>query len=315
MRDLTDILQCPATRAPLRWLADDRLIAGDGRSYVYKNGVARFLTPHGGESRVREFYENEGWSEDDEGHFGDTNAFVDTRETTFNFTRKCMARLGKYFRKGGEYLLDAGSGPIPHAEVLAYGNRFENRVCVDLSVHGLQAARAKLGEKGVYLQGDLTNLPIKDGAMDAVTCNHVIYQIPPEAQAAAFLELWRVLKPGGVAVVVYWWPQSPLAWRIEKLTKLVVGDHSSPVDEPAQAAPANAPSHNPLPLSWFESQNWPFRYEIDCFRVVSNDFMKRYVSDDWRGRVFLEALYALQIMAPGFCGRRGVMPAIIIHKD
>lgn len=34
-------------------------------------------------------------------------------------------------------------------------------------------------------------------------CYHVIYQLPPELQAKAFSEIWRVLKPGGVAVVVY----------------------------------------------------------------------------------------------------------------
>jgi hypothetical protein len=31
------------------------------------------------------------------------------------------------------------------------------------------------------------------------------------------MELWRVLKPGGVGVIVYWWSEAPLAWRIEKL--------------------------------------------------------------------------------------------------
>ena len=99
-------------------------------------------------------------------------------------------------------MLDVGSGPIPYKELLRYSDKFEKRVCVDLSVNGLWGAKQNLGDRGIYLQGDITKLPLKTGSMDAISCNHVIYQIQPEHQIAAWLELWRVLKPGGVAVVV-----------------------------------------------------------------------------------------------------------------
>ncbi len=115
-----------------------------------------------------------------DGVFGDTRAFVDTREVPLAFSRKCIRRLNTHFQRGGRFLLDAGSGPIAHDEYLECGTHFERRVCVDLSAEALQVARSKLGERGVYLQADLTSLPIQTGSVDAVTCNHVIYQIPAE---------------------------------------------------------------------------------------------------------------------------------------
>jgi hypothetical protein len=43
--------------------------------------------------------------------------------------------------------------------------------------------------------------------------------------------------------------------------------------------------------------------------------MRAYVSDDWAGKLFLEGVYALQQIAPSYCGRYGQMPAIILRKD
>ena len=84
----------------------------------------------------------------------------------------------RYFSKGGRYILDAGSGPLIDEAVVAFGDRFERFICTDLSTRALSAARAKLGERGIYLKSDITNLPIEDGVVDAITCNHVIYQLP-----------------------------------------------------------------------------------------------------------------------------------------
>lgn len=324
MKDFIDILQCPETHRALRWASDRELIAADGGpTYRVQAGVPCLLPRKTGADAdndparsIRDFYQTDGWEKDEQGLFADTKAFVDNRAVSVDFTAKCITRLNKYFSKGGQYLLDVGSGPIPQNELLSYDARFEQRVCVDLSVPALQTARSKVGDRGVYVQGDLTDLPIKTASMDAVTCNHVIYQIPVDNQATAFRELWRVLKPGGIGVIVYWWPDTPLAWRIERLARLFVGNRTEKASE-AQEESESLPNlyHHPRSLSWFKAQNWPFRYQIDTFRVVNNEFLRNYVSDDWRGRAFLNALYALQVMAPGYCGKYGVMPAIIIHKD
>jgi hypothetical protein len=49
--------------------------------------------------------------------------------------------------------------------------------------------------------------------------------------------------------------------------------------------------------------------------VIGNTFMRSYVSDDWIGKLFLEGVFALQQIAPSYCGRYGQMPAILLRKD
>lgn len=305
------LLRCPATGQDLRADAG-ALVATGGQSYPIKDGVA-CLVPHDEgamQLAVQEFYDSEGWCEGDAG-FGDTQRFVDTRPAPMRFTRACMRRLGRYFRDGGGYLLDAGSGPIAHEELLEYGANFQRRICVDLSARALRGAQTKLGARGIYLQADLSRLPLKDATVDAALCYHVIYQLPFELQAAAFTELWRVLKPGGVAVVVYWWPHAPLTHRIEKLARLLGlrGPGHAAEDEAAASV-----AHNVYGRDWFEQQPWPFAYSYDTYRVVTNRFMRDYIPADWRGGAFLGALDLLQRAAPGYCGRHGVIPAIVIRK-
>jgi SAM-dependent methyltransferase len=309
-----EILRCPQTRSALKF-DGARLVSAEGTSsYPVLDDIAHFLDSRTHASATGAFYEEEGWKRDSDGVFGDTRAFVDTRNVPLAFSRKCIRRLGTHFQRGGQYLLDAGSGPIAHEEYLEWGAHFERRVCVDLSAEALKVARSKLGERGVYLQADLTSLPIQSGSVDAVTCNHVIYQIPEDQQAAVFKELWRVLKPGGIAVIVYWWRDTPLQWRLERLARMVVRPGASnETDKPSTVA--STPSHFPHSLQWFETQDWPFRYEIEPFRVIGNPFMRAYVSDDWAGKLFLGGVYALQQIAPSYCGRYGQMPAIILRKD
>jgi SAM-dependent methyltransferase len=317
MSDITNILRCPTTHRSLHLnSARDRLAAEGGPTYRFEDGIARFLAPAWEDDpthKTRDFYETVGWERDEQGLYTDTKAFLDTRPTSLNFTRQCIRRLNKYFRKGGAYLLDAGSGPIAHDELLSYGERFDKRVCLDLSGPALLEARRKLGDRGIYVQGDLTNLPLKTDSMDAVLCYHVIYQIPPDAQAQAFRELWRVLKPGGVAVIVYWWEDHKLSWRLERAARSLFGDLREKQADKADAANDPNINHHPLSRSWFEAQPWPFRYRLDTFRIVDNYFLRNYVPG--RGATFLGGLMALQTLAPGFCGRNGVMPTIVVRKE
>ena len=200
MQPEIEILCCPKTQSPLR-IDGARLVSADGNcSYPIIDDIARFLASQA--SPTGTFYDEHGWKRDADGVFGDTRTFVDTREVPFAFTRRCIRRLNTHFRSGGRFLLDAGSGPIAHDEYLEFGARFDCRICVDLSAEALKVARSKLGDREVYLQADLTDLPIQTASIDAITCNHVIYQIPEDLQASVFNELWRVMKPGAVAVIV-----------------------------------------------------------------------------------------------------------------
>jgi SAM-dependent methyltransferase len=262
-------------------------------------------------SSVREYYNHVGWTIDESGAYSDTRAFVDGRAVPLQYTHRCMKRLNKYFRKGGRYLLDAGSGPIPHNEYLSYSDPFEHRLCLDFSLSGLRIAKSKLRDKGFYVQGDITNIPLKSGTMDAVTCNHVLYHVAADQQKNALLELWRCLRPGSVAVVVYaWaWESALMARGLGKLARLLVRQRD------VKAPPKPQLYYYAHSLKWFESQKWPFRYKIDTFRVVDNEFMRQYIGDGWIGRLTLWLLYFLQTCFPTTCGKYGRYPAIIIYKE
>jgi SAM-dependent methyltransferase len=323
MRDLDSILRCPITSRPLSRGPDGHLHGEDGVIYEVVDGIPCFLSEtlratareNDASQNVRDFYQNDGWKTGEDGMFKDTRSFVDTRPVAQRFSSRCTTRLGKYFKGGGKFILDAGSGPIPHEELLPYSDGYETRICVDLSLPGLKLAREKLGERGAYLQADITNLPLASNSIDAITCNHVIYQIPAEFQEAAFLELYRVLKPGGIAVIVYWWPQTPLVrtlGRAAKLMRMLTGMRGVP---PKANGAWPELYHHPHSLEWFKSRPWPFRYKLDIFRTITNSFTLSHVSDDWRGNLFLDGVYAFQQLAPRYCGERGVMPAIIIRKD
>lgn len=317
------ILRCPATGGALSFDPDNRLLrAEDGRAYSFADGIGRFLEPVKEDDlnkATRAFYDEVGWSKQATGLYNDTAKFVDTRAVSIKISRDGMLRLKKYFRRGGEFLLDAGCGPIPHDDLLDYGEGFQKRVCVDLSMAALDEARHKLGARGIYLQGDLSNLPVATDSVDAAMCYHVIYQLPPELQAKAFREIWRVLKPGGIAVVVYWWPGAKLAWRAKRLARILLGPERDAAPAEGQGSDASTsiakPDHNPLSLDWFESQPWPFRYDFDTYRIVDNVFLRNWIPDNWKGAAFLEALMLFQNLRPRYCGRNGEMPAIIIRKD
>jgi ubiquinone/menaquinone biosynthesis C-methylase UbiE len=75
---------------------------------------------------------------------------------------------------------------------------------LDLSPHYLQRAAMTLRRwDGVALvQAAAEAMPIADGSLDAVTCVYLFHELPRAVRGAVTREIARVLKPGGVAVLV-----------------------------------------------------------------------------------------------------------------
>ncbi len=310
---LTDLGRCPQSGAALHWTPEGHLASAAGHIYPVHNGVASFLhNLSGDQATAKKFYDEFGWAPDLQGDLQETKAFVDRRGLVAQHMRSCMRTLGeRYFAGGGKYFLDAGCGPLVDEEVVALGKRFDRYICADISTRALTMAREKLGDRGIYLASDITNLPIADGMVDAIACNHVIYQLPLDMQEAVFRELWRVLKPGGVAVVIFWWNDAQVAWRAERLAGLL--GLRGPGEQPHEPLPELP--HNTRPRSWFEAIDWPFAYEYDIYSIVPQLFMRKFIPDDWRGRAFLSGVRMFQALAPRYCGRHGRMPAIVFRKD
>lgn len=67
-------------------------------------------------------------------------------------------------------------------------------------------------------QADLTSLKLADGSVGLLVCNHVLEHVPDLAKAQA--EIFRVLEPGGVAIL-----QVPIALKLD--TSIELGLESS----------------------------------------------------------------------------------------
>jgi demethylmenaquinone methyltransferase/2-methoxy-6-polyprenyl-1,4-benzoquinol methylase/phosphoethanolamine N-methyltransferase len=101
----------------------------------------------------------------------------------------------------GDKVLDVGCG----TGSLAIAAR--RKVGSDGAVHGIDAApemievaRQKAGRKGVdvgFQVGLIEDIPFPDGRFDLVLNSFVLHHLPHDLKRKAFVEIHRVLKPGG----------------------------------------------------------------------------------------------------------------------
>lgn len=92
-------------------------------------------------------------------------------------------------------ILDCGSGTGRNLDWLS---EFGLAVGVEQSLVGLRVGR----ERGRRLvRGSVTRLPVGDASMDVATSFDVLYCLDDESERQAAREMWRVLRPGGIALV------------------------------------------------------------------------------------------------------------------
>jgi SAM-dependent methyltransferase len=109
--------------------------------------------------------------------------------------------------KPGETVLDLGSGAGIDCFLAARKVGPRGRVIgVDMTEEMLRLARENVKKSGLtnveFLQGEIENLPLEDATVDAVISNCVINLATDKERV--FREVYRVLKPGGLFVVVDW---------------------------------------------------------------------------------------------------------------
>lgn len=148
---------------------------------------------------VRRWYDEHGWQRDaGTGLYHDTATFSGAGTGSAGaalYEAQSYKDLNDFFG-AGRLFLDAASGPIAHAEYLPWSAGYTNRVCLDLSVVALREARTRTGTHGLYINGDLTRLPLRDDSIDGGVSAYTIQHIDAEQQLAALQELIRVLAPG-----------------------------------------------------------------------------------------------------------------------
>ena len=316
-QEVLDLLRCPISGGRLRWAGENLLVSESGpHTYKYEDGIFHLLSPldpdeaekirlSDEKESTRTYYDNFGWQTND-GSYGEVQAFTDTRSAPWSYTARCIRRVGKHIPTEGRYLLDAASGPIPYAEYMNFHDGFDRRVCVDLSIEALKEAQRKLGNRGIYVLGDMTRLPFADGSVDAAVSFHTIYHIPADEQEKAFTELHRVLRSTGKAAIVYTWGYSPITSRLLRaLDRMGVA--------PAKGTTGSGLYYHPHEKEWFFDKNWPFSYEVRAWRTIGSSALQR-LGDGPIFRLAYLALYGLESLFPTFFGRHGQYPLIVVHK-
>lgn len=129
----------------------------------------------------------------------------------------------------GTRILDVGSGLGGPARLLAE-DRGWDVTGIDLSADFARIATAlsaRMGRSGQtrFCAGDALHLPFADGAFEAVWTEHVAMNIA--ARAALYLELARVVRPGGILAIY----------------DIVAGSNPAPLAYPVPWARAEGQSH------------------------------------------------------------------------
>jgi ubiquinone/menaquinone biosynthesis C-methylase UbiE/uncharacterized protein YbaR (Trm112 family) len=291
------------------------------------------LVPLRAEKKVlQDFYDSIGWQKEKQeaASFVDALKWEDLRPVASEYIHNCHVRVNRYIRNKGRYLLDAGSGPIQYPEYLSYSDGYDYRICIDISFLALKEAQKKLGDKGIYILGDITNIPLQDNTVDGAVSLHVIYHIPKDEQISALREIHRVLNPGSSAAVVYSWPNSRLLkwWlfprRIKRIFQRQLRSLKSLVKKILRyekRSKAITPSSVPLKpyhfthdLAYFDTNLKGMDFEIAVWRSVSVPFLRMYIHPHLFGAAILRGIYRKEESDPALYGRIGQYPLIVIRK-
>jgi len=289
---------------------------------------------------VMHFYDEIGWQSSKGDEFQDAELFEDFRPVSREYIHKCHMRINDHIEPRGKYLLDAASGPVQYREYLSYSEKYDHRICADVSLTALKKAKAKLGDKGIYIQCDITQLPLKTASVDAFVSLHTIYHVPEKKQAAAFRELERVLSPGKTGAVVYTWGphctpmlllmdpvqaskrllKSVLPAAVLNRLKGVPGTPSSAIDagpssESHQQKAEPTLYYHAHDYAWFQREiastaGW----DVRIWRSVSVPFLKLYMRSKLLGKQLLSVLFWIENAAPHVCGKFGYYPLLLFTK-
>lgn len=279
---------------------------------------------------VQDFYQQIGWQKGKDDLFEDTLQFEETRPVAKEYISRCHRRINRYLPTRGRYLLDVASGPLQFPEYLEYSQTYEKRICVDLSAEALKSAQKQLGNRGIYILGDITNLPLQNNTIDGIVSLHTIYHVPKDEQKDAFQQLHRILKPGGKALIVYTWghhsqlmqgilfPAKVIRKGPKKLRefaqKLLKNISPQPNETESSQEQELVLYYHPHSCQWFERQNWSFTYRIEVWRSISLEFMQSYIFEAFGGRQLLRFIYSLEEKFPQWLGYYGQYPLIVISK-
>ena len=194
-----------------------------------------------------------------------------------------VRRLGA---PGGAVILDAGCGTCAKSVLLAA--RGFDVVAMDFSEDALALARETLQRHGVAArvtlrQGDLLNMPFKDGEFRYIICWGVLMHVPEIRRALS--ELARVLAPGGVLVTSEANVYSAQAIGMRWLKRLLGRGRGRVVRTPAGLECHEQTGHGELvtretDIDWYAAEL--ARHGVQLSARLPGQFTELYVVTPWR---------------------------------
>ncbi len=280
--------------------------------------------------KVREFYDEIGWSRESSGYYQNAR-YEDLRPVSAEYIHKCHLRVTPYFAAGGKYLLDVGCGPIQYKEYLTYSEKYEKRVCADISLTALKEARKRIGEKGFFVVCDAANLPFKSECMDGMVSLHTFHHLDLVDQKKAWQETWRVLGKGRTAVVVNGWTESEMMKKWQSRVELAEraghfiarlrGKETGPAKkvQSPENKKATGTFVKKMDAEWVRRElsglgDGKVELEIRCWRSVSVRWLRALIHPPY-GKIALRRLFAKEESRPEYYGEYGQYPMIILKKQ
>ncbi|MHA4808148.1 class I SAM-dependent methyltransferase [Flavitalea flava] len=268
---------------------------------------------------VKNFYDEKGWFANEEGDYEDAVIFEDLRDVTKDYIKKCHDRVSRFLNPSGTYMLDAASGALQFPDYLQYSADYKYRICVDFSFTALTEAKRKLGDKGICVLADMTNMPFKDGQIDGFVSLNTIYHIPKDEQVTAMKELYRILKSKGKGVIVYeWFKHSPWMnfWLMRSRGMMFIKNRiARTFNKLAQkGAPEKLLYFHAHPYEYFKT-HLPFSFQLKVWRTVNVPFMKAYIHKGLFGQQILNWLYKKEEENPEKYGLKGEYPILVFEKN
>ena len=266
--------------------------------------------------KVREFYDEIGWQQEDDGNYQNAR-YEDLRPVSREYIHKTRLRVMNGLIPTGKFLLDAGSGPVQYEEYKTYSQGYLKRICLDISIQALREARNRIGDHGLFVVGDLANLPFKTESFDGVVSMHAIHHLALPEHPKAYAEIHRVLVTGRTAAIVNGW-HNPLLIRMAEpligLMRRMSGRSEKKKKEWLNEEDPAGTFVQKMTPEWLKREiGSQMTIEIKPWRSMSTRIMRWFVRP-FGGRTFLKFVFWLEGIFPKFFAENGQYPLIVVKK-
>ncbi|MCL6098502.1 MAG: class I SAM-dependent methyltransferase [Bacteroidetes bacterium] len=132
---------------------------------------------------VKDYYDKIGWKKQ-KGKYVDTLTFTSDKGAKY---KKAVNEQLREMIGEPDSLLDIACGAVP------FNSKAKKQICIDFSITAVKEAKLNRPD-GLFVLGDITNIPLKDNSVTDTISLHTIYHIDKDKQSRAIEEIRRVSK-------------------------------------------------------------------------------------------------------------------------